>query len=138
MLVIPRLLCPPDQVNTGCFESAGCGLNHTEGGWPKDIHPQDLEQTLRFRKKVEKDESYISSVLQLSAVRGPVWKLCCSLEPPHPPPPHPPASPLQPLELYARQNTSVDIYQDYFEEEEEEEAGGPQEAPSAKTVNVFR
>lgn len=61
------------QLNTACFESVGCGINHIEGGWPKDINPQDTEQTIRFRKKVEKDESYISSVLRLYSVRFPVW-----------------------------------------------------------------
>lgn len=44
-------------------------MNHVEGGWPKDVNPQDLEQTIRFRKKVEKDESYINSILQLGSVR---------------------------------------------------------------------
>lgn len=57
------------QLNTACFQSVSCGINHVEGGWPKDINPQDMEQTIRFRKKVEKDESYINSVLHLYAVR---------------------------------------------------------------------
>lgn len=65
------------QLNTACFESVGCGINHMEGGWPKDINPQDTEQTIRFRKKVEKDESYINSVLRLYSVRFPAWFLSC-------------------------------------------------------------
>lgn len=56
------------QVNTERFESDSCGINHVEGGWPKDINPQEMEQTIRFRKKVEKDESYINSILQLGSV----------------------------------------------------------------------
>lgn len=43
-------------------------MNHTEGGWPKDINPQDTEQTVRFKKKIEKDDMYIHSVHQLSHV----------------------------------------------------------------------
>jgi len=58
------------QVNTERFESDSCGLNHEEGGWPKDVNPQEMEQTIRFRKKVEKDESYINSILQLGNVRS--------------------------------------------------------------------
>lgn len=58
------------QVNTARFQSVSCGMNHTEGGWPKDINPEDMEQTIRFRKKVEKDESYINSVLNLYNVRS--------------------------------------------------------------------
>lgn len=40
-----------------------------EGGWPKDINPAEMEQTIRFRKKVEKDEGYVNSVLHLGSVR---------------------------------------------------------------------
>ncbi|XP_028284097.1 dynein intermediate chain 2, axonemal, partial [Parambassis ranga] len=97
------------QVNTKRFESDSRGINHVEGGWPKDINPDEMEQTIRFRKKVEKDESYINSILQLGSV----------------------------MEHYIRQNNAVDIYQEYFEEEEEE-VDESQEPPSAKTINIFR
>nr|XP_019951049.1 PREDICTED: dynein intermediate chain 2, axonemal [Paralichthys olivaceus] len=96
------------QVNTEHFESASIGINHVEGGWPKDINPEDMEQTLRYRKKVEKDERYTNSILQLASV----------------------------MEHYIRQNNAVDIYEEYLEEEMEVE--GVQEPPSAKTINVFR
>lgn len=43
-------------------------MNHTEGGWPKDLNFMDSEQTLRFRKKIEKDEMYTHSILQLLLV----------------------------------------------------------------------
>ncbi|XP_059478462.1 dynein intermediate chain 3, ciliary [Neocloeon triangulifer] len=55
-----------DQVNTARPEFDDRGMNHVEGGWPKDLNPADPEQTLRFRKKVEKDEKYIHAILQLS------------------------------------------------------------------------
>ncbi|CAB1420428.1 unnamed protein product [Pleuronectes platessa] len=96
------------QVNTERFESNSCGINHVEGGWPKDVNPEEMEQTIRFRKKVEKDEGYSNSVLQLASV----------------------------MEHCIRQNNAVDIYQEYLEDEEEEEE--IQEPPSAKTINVFR
>lgn len=34
------------------------GLNHVEGGWPKDIDPDDPELVLRQRKKMEKEEAF--------------------------------------------------------------------------------
>jgi dynein intermediate chain 2 len=43
-------------------------MNHNEGGWPREVNPTDEEQTLRFRKKIEKDETYIHTVLQLTHV----------------------------------------------------------------------
>ncbi|XP_049458526.1 dynein axonemal intermediate chain 2 [Epinephelus fuscoguttatus] len=95
-------------VNTERFEYDSCGINHVEGGWPKDVNPQEMEQTIRFRKKVEKDESYVNSVLQLGSV----------------------------MEHCIRQNNAVDIYQEYFEDEDEVEDN--QEPPSAKTISVFR
>ncbi|XP_047460178.1 dynein axonemal intermediate chain 2 isoform X2 [Mugil cephalus] len=96
------------QVNTERFESSSCGINHVEGGWPKDINPNEMEQTIRFRKKVEKDESYMNSILQLGSL----------------------------MEHCIRQNNAVDIYQEYFQDEDEVDES--QEPPSAKTINVFR
>ncbi|KAM9839088.1 dynein axonemal intermediate chain 2 [Aulostomus maculatus] len=96
------------QVNTERFESHSQGMNHVEGGWPKDVNPQEMEQTIRFRKKVEKDESYINSILQLGSA----------------------------MEHCIKQNNAVDIYQEYFEDEEEVEES--EEPPFAKTINVFR
>ena len=43
-------------------------MNHFEGGWPKDINPQENDQTMRFRKKIEKDDNYINTVLGLCTV----------------------------------------------------------------------
>ncbi|CAO1431949.1 unnamed protein product [Diamesa serratosioi] len=34
------------------------GVNHVEGGWPKDINRLDEEQTSRYRNKQEKDVAY--------------------------------------------------------------------------------
>ncbi|KAF4526460.1 hypothetical protein B566_EDAN014072, partial [Ephemera danica] len=54
------------EVNSIRPEYESRGMNHTEGGWPRDINPADPEQTLRFKKKIEKDEKYIHTFLQLS------------------------------------------------------------------------
>ena len=39
-----------------------------EGGWPKDVNPGEVEQTIRYRKKVEKDEMYVNTIVQLGSV----------------------------------------------------------------------
>ncbi|XP_055448089.1 dynein axonemal intermediate chain 2 isoform X2 [Psammomys obesus] len=96
------------EANTERFEMESCGVNHVEGGWPKDVNPQELEQTIRFRKKVEKDENYINTVMQLGSI----------------------------MEHCIKQNNAIDIYQEYFDDEEAVEV--TEEAPSAKTINVFR
>uniref|UniRef100_A0A4W5QMM0 Dynein, axonemal, intermediate chain 2b n=1 Tax=Hucho hucho TaxID=62062 RepID=A0A4W5QMM0_9TELE len=98
------------EVNTERFESDTRGINHVEGGWPKDVNPQEMEQTIRFRKKVEKDEHYSSTIMQLGSN----------------------------MEHCIKQNNAINIYQEYFEEEEEELVEESEEQPSAKTINVFR
>ncbi|PAA58417.1 hypothetical protein BOX15_Mlig004797g1, partial [Macrostomum lignano] len=74
------------DVNTERFETDSHGVNHAEGGWPKDVNPQEVEQVIRFRKKVEKDEMYVSTVQNLG----------------------------NQMEHCIRQNNAIDIYQDYF------------------------
>ena len=61
-----------DKVNTERFETESRGINHVEGGWPKDVNPAEVEQTIRYRKKVEKDEIYMNTIQQLSNVSS--WK----------------------------------------------------------------
>nr|XP_048673673.1 dynein axonemal intermediate chain 2 isoform X2 [Caretta caretta] len=56
------------EVNTERFEMENQGVNHLEGGWPKDVNPLEMEQTIRFRKKVEKDENYVYTIIQLGSV----------------------------------------------------------------------
>ncbi len=45
------------------------GILHTQGGWPKDVDVTDVEHTIRYRKKIEKDEEYARSVKNLGDVR---------------------------------------------------------------------
>uniref|UniRef100_A0A3P9PQB1 Dynein axonemal intermediate chain 2 n=1 Tax=Poecilia reticulata TaxID=8081 RepID=A0A3P9PQB1_POERE len=79
-------------VNTERFESSSCGINHVEGAWPKDINPKDLEQTVRFKKKIEKEENYVNSLVHLGYV----------------------------MDHCIKQNNTIDIYQEHFKEDEME------------------
>lgn len=60
--------CSMHEINTFRAEYLSQGMNHFEGGWPKDINPAENDQTMRFRKKIEKDDTYINSVLGLCQV----------------------------------------------------------------------
>ncbi|NXH22033.1 DNAI2 protein, partial [Bucco capensis] len=94
------------EVNTEHVEVVSRGVNHTEGGWPRDINPQDMEQTSRFRKKVEKDEKYIKSIVHLGTM----------------------------MEHYIKQNNAIDIYEEYFVEEEMEEEDEPPSAKTINII----
>ncbi|KAH8420297.1 hypothetical protein KR009_008823, partial [Drosophila setifemur] len=41
------------------------GFYHYEGGWPKEVNFNDEEQTIRHRKKVEREDSWGGQVLEL-------------------------------------------------------------------------
>lgn len=88
------------EVNTERFETESRGINHVEGGWPKDINPQEVEQTIRFRKKVEKEEHYMNAIQQLGSV----------------------------MEHCIKQNNAIDIYEEYFEHLEIESTEEPPSA----------
>ena len=103
--------CIPKQseheVNTERVISKNMGVLHMEGGWPKDIDPTEKDQTQRYRKKVEKDETYIKEVKAMGDA----------------------------VESLIMQNVSIDIYEEYFKGEYADHSS---EAPSAKTLSVFK
>ncbi|EFX67062.1 hypothetical protein DAPPUDRAFT_262127 [Daphnia pulex] len=47
------------NINTDCATTEAHGVFHKEGGWPRDVNPQEADQTARYRKKIEKDEAYL-------------------------------------------------------------------------------
>lgn len=64
-----RVCTSVSQVNTTTATYRDNKMFHYEGGWPKDINMKDLEQTVRYRRKIEKDELYIHTMLQLLPVK---------------------------------------------------------------------
>ena len=57
-------------MNTESFVLNNRGILHTQGGWPKDVDATDVEHTIRYRKKIEKDEEYIRVIKNLGEVIG--------------------------------------------------------------------
>ncbi|CAF3700183.1 unnamed protein product [Rotaria sp. Silwood1] len=74
-------------VNTVRFETENRGINHVEGGWPKDVNPLEPDQTSRFRKKTEKEDGYGRAILSLG----------------------------HSIEHTIKQNNAIDIYENYFQ-----------------------
>ena len=52
------------SANTEVVHFAAKGMNHEEGGWPRDVDAAEPEQKARYTKKMEKDEDYIKSMEQ--------------------------------------------------------------------------
>jgi len=84
------LVMSQHEVNTEYIECVVEGINHTEGGWPKDVSCTDIEQLERHRRKIEREESYVPTVKNL-----------CEM-----------------MEHCVLQNNAVNIYEHYFEDEE--------------------
>ena len=74
-------------INTARTEMVSQGMNHTEGGWPKDINCTDPEQTSRYRKKFEKDEVFIDITKDL----------------------------VKEVEKSVKQNNCINIFEEYFD-----------------------
>lgn len=81
-----QMACSDVNTERATFETHG--INHTEGGWPKDICLQDPEQTTRYRRKIEKDELFINQVMGLT----------------------------KPMEHCIYQNNAINIYEKFFED----------------------
>lgn len=81
---------------------------HTEGGWPKDVDFTEQSDVSRFRKKAEKDESYLTSIKTLV----PIAERCM------------------------KQNSTVNVYEHYFEDSSTFDHCS--EPHSAKGLAVFR
>ena len=95
------------EANTERLVMKTTSIRHLEGGWPKDVDYTEQADTQRFRKKAEKDDEFKASVKNLC----PITQQCM------------------------RQNNTVDIYQDYFEDETGDYSSEP---PSAKGLGVLR
>lgn len=78
------------DVNTTNDSYNASGLNHTEGGWPKDININDEEQTARYKKRIERDEKYEKQL-----------KHICP-----------------PMEDRVSQNIAVNVFEKYFTEDD--------------------
>jgi dynein intermediate chain 2, axonemal len=75
------------EVNTERLLTWSTGMTHREGGWPKEIDPREKQETARYRKKLERDEDFRTTVTALAPVVMRVMK----------------------------QNNTVDLYENYFE-----------------------
>lgn len=89
--VVTVIQCVPEMsehdANTNAVIYAAKAMSHVEGGWPKDIDFAEAEHTIRYRKKVEKDEDYIRTVTALGSA----------------------------VEQLVKQNNAIDIYEAYFD-----------------------
>lgn len=103
---------------------------HLEGGWPKDVDCTEAEHVIRFRRKVEKDEDYVRSIVSLGCQAR-----CGSLLLHSRPYSRFLSFTLQKVEGLIKQNNAIDIYEDYFSGVLADHSS---EQSYARTLTVFR
>ncbi|XP_030377966.1 dynein intermediate chain 3, ciliary [Scaptodrosophila lebanonensis] len=84
-------------------------VSHMEGGWPKEVNVHDEEQTLRHRKKVEREDSWGDQVTRL------VTKLMDVVD----------------------ENNALNIYQDFFSEMPADMGNDIRMRWESRNINVF-
>lgn len=75
-----------NEVNTKQLVTHDQSMNHTEGGWPRDVHIYNEEHIARYCRRIMHDENYINSVLNFAPV----------------------------IEHYIDQNNAIEMYETYF------------------------
>ncbi|CAJ1383167.1 unnamed protein product [Effrenium voratum] len=78
------------SVNTARVKTHARVMTHVEGGWPREIDYSEAQDTLKYRKRLEKDPGYISAVRQLTKQTIPCLEM----------------------------NNTIDLFEIYFQEEE--------------------
>lgn len=96
------------EMNTEKVVIKSTGFSFVEGGWPKEILPDEKQDTKRFITKAQKQEEYKDSVVAM----GPIIERCM------------------------KQNGTTDIYEEYYEGEEGEDFSST--PPSMKAIAVMK
>lgn len=98
------------STNTDCVKVKSHAQFHLEGGWPHAVDPTEFEEKMKYCKKVEREEGYLTSCQRLVD---------------------------QCVQKSIKQNNAIDIYGEYYPENppDEDEALGP---ASVKVVSVFK
>ncbi|KAJ0177229.1 hypothetical protein K1T71_007238 [Dendrolimus kikuchii] len=74
--------------NTKQITVHDAGINHTEGGWPREVHMYNEDHTLRHRRRIMHDDNYVHALKNLAPM----------------------------MEHYVDQNNAIEMYQAYFDE----------------------
>ncbi|XP_028168421.1 dynein intermediate chain 3, ciliary-like [Ostrinia furnacalis] len=77
-----------NDANTKQLVTHEQGINHTEGGWPREVHVYNEDHVARHRRRIMHDENYVHTVMNLAPV----------------------------IQHYVDQNNAIDMYQTYFAE----------------------
>jgi len=80
------------SVNTARVQTKSRAMLHVEGGWPKEVDFTEAQDTMKWRKRLEKDPSFVAAVKQLTK-----QTIMC-----------------------LEQNNTIDLFEHYFHGEEPE------------------
>lgn len=76
-----------NETNTPQLKTHEQSVNHTEGGWPREVNPYNEDHVQRHRRRIMHEDNYIQSILNLSSS----------------------------LIHYVDQNNAIEMYQTYYD-----------------------
>ncbi|KAM3964381.1 dynein intermediate chain 3, ciliary [Aphomia sociella] len=83
-----------NETNTKLLVTHEQGINHMEGGWPREVHLYNEEHLIRHRRRVMHEDNYVHTVLNLAPL----------------------------MKHYVDQNNAIDVYETYFDDIQSQEA----------------
>eukprot|EP01083_Nonionella_stella_P208424 756383_1 len=88
------------EINTERYIAVDTGMQHKEGGWPKEINTEEFEDKKRYLRKIEMDDTFNEIVLGLT----------------------------KKVESRVKQNNSMNMFEEYFANQTDDHSAEPPSA----------
>jgi len=88
------------EINTERYIAIDTGMQHKEGGWPKQVNTEEFEDKKRYLRKIEMDDSYNDILLGLT----------------------------RKIESRVKQNNSINMFEEYFVNQTDDHSAEPPSA----------
>jgi len=88
------------EINTERYIAIDKGMQHKEGGWPKEINTEEFEDKKRYLRKIEMDDTFNEIVLGLT----------------------------KKIESRVKQNNSINMFEEYFANQTDDHSAEPPSA----------
>ena len=88
------------EINTERYIAIDTGMQHKEGGWPKQVNTEEFEDKKRYLRKIEMDDSYNDILLGLT----------------------------KKIESRVKQNNSINMFEEYFANQTDDPSAEPPSA----------
>lgn len=97
------------EINTERYIAVDTGMQHKEGGWPKEINTEEFEDKKRYLKKIEMNDTFNEIVTGLT----------------------------KKVESRVKQNNSINMFEEYFANQTDDHSAEPPSAKTITIFRYF-